>query len=530
MNQKLKLLPKGIQSFEKMINNNYIYVDKTKNIYDMITTGSYYFLSRPRRFGKSLLVSTLFELFSGKKELFKGLWIEKSDYDWQKHPVIHLSLSAIASNNPQALHDDLLWKLESIATAYNIDLSKPPSLQAKFEHLVIELSKIKSVVILVDEYDYPILSNVNSLELASECRNILRTFFAVIKDLDPYLHFVFFTGVSKFSKTSIFSGLNNLEDLTVTSQGATLLGYTQAELITYFEPYIEKVAIQNNSASVQIIETMKLWYDGYQFCSDSMHKVYNPYSVLLFLSSGNFLNYWFETGTPTFLINLIKKRDFAITTLDTIKVSTEELGTIDIEDIPIPTLLFQTGYLTIKSYDAETKNYHLVFPNFEVESSFLKHLLKMFAKLDVSTISEFAFRLTKAVQENNIDLFCRLLQTFFADIPSGIQIPHLEKYYQTILFVLAKILGLVVHVEVMTNIGRIDMTIETTNNIHIFEFKIQGSAQEALHQIEEKKYYQKYLMSQKKITLIGVLFDLKKRNIDDWIIKNIDIAKISSNN
>jgi Predicted AAA-ATPase/PD-(D/E)XK nuclease superfamily len=419
----------------------------------------------------------------------------------------------------------LVWKLEEVAKLYSISIDNAPSLQTKFGSLVEQLASADKVVILIDEYDYPILNNIDNPELAIACRNILNDFFGVIKDLDSYLQFVFLTGVSKFSKTSIFSGLNNLEDLTLSAQGATLLGYTQQEVAMYFEPYIKRIALAKKTVPKKVIEAMRTWYNGYQFSEDDHSKVYNPYSILLFLSSGKFLNYWFETGTPSFLMNLImnliKTKNFTISAIDNLEATSEELGTIEVDDIPIVTLLFQTGYITIGSYDAETENYHLAFPNLEVRSSFLRYLLRKFTKINLSTINEFALRFTKALKENNVDLFCRLLQTFFADIPCGIQIPELEKYYQTIIFILAKILGLTVNVEVMTNIGRIDMTIEMATHIYIFEFKTRESAGEALKQIEERKYYEKYTVRDKEIVLVGIMFDVKKRNLESWVVKTI---------
>lgn len=494
----IKLLPKGIQSFEKMIKNNYVYVDKTKYIYDIIKTGDYYFFSRPRRFGKSVLISTLKELFEGNKELFKDLWIETSDYKWQTHPVIHLSFSSLASNNAQALYNDLVWKLESIASLHSIDIIKAPSLKTKFELLVTELSKINSVVILVDEYDHPILSNISDPSVATECRDVLKSFFDVVKDLDSYLAFFMVTGVSKFSKTSIFSGLNNLEDLTLNELGSNLVGYTYKELIKYFDSYLKKAALKNGSSTDEVIDNMRAWYDGYQFSKSAQERIYNPYSILLFLSNMEFLNYWFGTGTPSFLINLIKAKQFSIVSLDEAKMTLDDLDSVNIEDIAVVPLLFQTGYLTIKSYDEQTGNYLLYFPNLEVKQSFFKFILKGFSTLEFGVINDFASKLTNALNENDIDLFCRLLQNLFAEIPSGIQIPEREKYYQTIIYVIAKIIGIDVQAEVMTNIGRIDMTIETSSHHYIFEFKTQGSAEEASRQIEEKEYYQKYLMTGKR--------------------------------
>ena len=244
----MKLLPKGITSFEKMVVDNYAYVDKTKYIYDIIANGTYYFLSRPRRFGKSLLISTFNQLFSGNRELFKGLWIDKSDFVWKKYPIINLSFASVASNTSESLTNDLMWELQTIAEHHNIDISKAPSLQSKFKLLITQMGSIERVVILVDEYDYPILTNIQDVERATACRNILRDFFGVIKDLDDYIRFVFITGVSKFSKTSLFSGLNNLEDLTLSDKAMHLSGYTGEEIKLVFEPYLKQVAEQTKTS------------------------------------------------------------------------------------------------------------------------------------------------------------------------------------------------------------------------------------------------------------------------------------------
>ena len=293
--KKIRQLPKGIQTFSKMIEDGYVYVDKTQHIYNIIKDGSYYFLSRPRRFGKSVLISTLKELFEGNKKLFKELWIESSDFEWQSHPVIHLSFNTLTSDSPEALQQDLIHELQKIAKKYSCTIESAPSLKTKFASLIEQLSTINNVVILIDEYDYPIVNNIEDPTLAKQCRDVLRDFFSPIKSLDPYLKFVFITGVSKFAKTSIFSGLNNLEDLTISTLGATLLGYTQDELTTYFEPYIKRVALQNKTSVKATNQKMAEWYDGYQFSRVSGQKIYNPYSCLLFSSSGD-LNYWFESA------------------------------------------------------------------------------------------------------------------------------------------------------------------------------------------------------------------------------------------
>jgi hypothetical protein len=391
-------LPKGIQSFEKIIRKNYVYIDKTRIIYDIITKGSYYFLSRPRRFGKSLLISTLYELFTGNKKLFENLWIATSGYGWTPHLVIHLSFSVMDTTSAQTVHDDLLWKLESLAKNNAIDITQAPSLQTKFELLVSQLATTNKVVILIDEYDFPLLNNINNTATTLACRNILRDFFGVIKDLDSYLEFVMITGVSKFSKASIFSGLNNLEDLTLSQQAACLLGYTADELIHYLGPHIQEIADYQKRPTQAILDDMLLWYNGYQFSKNQAAKIYNTYSILLFLSSGELSNYWFETGTPAFLVKLIKAKHLSIPAIDTAEASPDDFNTMEIDDIPVIPLLFQTGYLTIKAYNQITGNYQLVFPNLEVQSSFFKYLLKGFSNVGTGETNKI---ITKLIFRSN---------------------------------------------------------------------------------------------------------------------------------
>jgi hypothetical protein len=265
---------------------------------------------------------------------------------------------------------------------------------------------------------------------------------------------------------------------------------------------------------------MLVWYNGYQFSKSQPAKVYNPYSILLFLSSGELANYWFATGTPIFLVNLIKAKHFSIPAIETAEISPDDLNNIELDDILIVPLLFQAGYLTIKSYNPDTGNYQLVIPNLEVRFSFFRHLLKQFSQVGIGETNKIIAKLIKALKENNIDLFCRSLRPFFADIPSGIQVP-LEKYYQTIIYVLIRLIDMHVDPEVMTNTGRIDLIVKTPNHIYIFEFKTKGSAQDALQQIEDKKYYEKYLMETQEIVLIGLKFNIEKRNVEEWLVKNI---------
>jgi hypothetical protein len=387
----MKQLPIGIQAFELMVNEDYIYVDKTKQIYDIMTKGRYYFLSRPRRFGKSLLISTLKEIFLGNKELFKEFWMYGSDYDWEEHPVIHLDFSEIAHDSSEALKEDLSWTIGLIAKDYDIDVSGAASPQAKLHTLVKYLykkSRPTRVVILIDEYDYPILSHLHDLELAKAHQATLRSFYATVKSLNAYLDFVFVTGVSKFSRTSIFSGLNNLKDISNTPVGSTLLGYTQDELDYYFKEYVGQIARKEKKSLDKINDEMRIWYNGYRFSRENIN-VYNPYSILLYLDSGMIENYWFETGTPSFLINLLRQKRASLKEVEKGKVMVSTLGTFNIENVPLITLLFQTGYLTIKDYNAKTRKYVLGIPNEEVKLSFDKNLLSTFKAYKLSNFVSF---------------------------------------------------------------------------------------------------------------------------------------------
>ncbi|MBA3535579.1 MAG: AAA family ATPase [Tatlockia sp.] len=367
----MKNLPRDVSDFKKMITQNYLYVDKTEYIYNLYATGdTHHFLSRPRRFGKSLLVSTLKELFSGNKELFKDLWIGNSDYDWQEHPVIYLDFSIIDHETAPELKLSLVWTLKKIAQSYSIDISDAPSLGLQLTSLVQQLAKINKVVILVDEYDKPLLDHLGNRVRAQAQQAILKSFYDTIKGLNSYLHAVFITGVSKFSKTSIFSGINNLIDITMEPEAAALLGYTKHEIDLYFNEYVSDLANDKNMSTEQVMQEMKLWYDGYQFSERASEKIYNPYSVLYYLKTKKRANYWFNSGTPSFLINLIKHQYSSLEDIKDIELSADSLGTFDIDNIPLIPLLFQTGYLTITGYDPITEKYQLNYPNVEVSESF----------------------------------------------------------------------------------------------------------------------------------------------------------------
>lgn len=490
-----------------MITKGYLYVDKTKQIYDLITGGRYYFVSRPRRFGKSLLISTLKEIFLGNKQLFDDLWIAQSDYEWEPHPVIQLDMSKLVFDSTEELKKSLSWMIEFIAQTYNIDVSQAPSGQEKLEYLVKQLEQkfSQGVVILIDEYDYPLINNLDNMPLAAAHAKVLKNFFGVIKSLDEHLRAIFITGVTKFSKTFLFSGLNNLNDLTIDPRAATLLGYTHEELSYYFPAYIEEVATAQHSNREAIEEEMEDWYNGYRF-SKIPTKVFNPFSVLYYLTKKECANYWIQSGTPGFLISLLRKQSPLLNNFDEREFSELTLSTFDIEHIPLITLLFQTGYLTIQDFDPSKGGYWLGFPNREVKESFQKYLLVAFSDTDIPTVEEITGELRNSLKENDLDTFCHLLQSLFAHIPYQLHIPQ-ERYYHLLLQMIARLLDLDSQSEIATDKGRIDLIISTDKYIYLFECKFNKSAQAGLAQIEDRAYYERYRMMKKPIILVGISFN-----------------------
>lgn len=370
----MKKLPIGIQTFEKMIDGEFLYVDKTRGIFEMITSGQYFFLSRPRRFGKSLLVSTLKEIFSGNKELFKGLWIYDK-IDWEKYPVIHIDFSKISYKTTDLLEKSLEKTVRKIGKKYNIHLDENCDYKNAFSDLIEEVAKIGKVVILIDEYDKPIIDKISQPEIAMGNRDVLREFYAVIKASDEFNRFAFITGISKFSKVSVFSGLNNLIDITINETYSTLLGYTQEELLRDFGDRLERIALEEGKPQEELVDEMRTWYDGYSW--DGKRFVYNPFSVLNFFYKEQLGNYWFDSGTPSMLITLIKESDIDVKQLESYKAGETVFNSFDIDRLHIFSLLFQTGYLTIKEVEpVETGKslYVLSYPNLEVKESFMELL------------------------------------------------------------------------------------------------------------------------------------------------------------
>jgi hypothetical protein len=513
-------LPVGVQDFEKLRTENYLYVDKTQLLYQMITQGNVYFLSRPRRFGKSLLVSTLHAIFRGKRHLFKDLWIDSSNYTWEQHPVIWLDMSAVTNSSAGEFQKSLSYHLDKVAKQYGVKLSSSLSVSDCLDELITELAKDnQKVVVLIDEYDKPLVDQIHRPAIALENREILKQFYGILKAQDANIRFVLLTGVSKFSKVSVFSGLNNLEDISLLTDYAPLLGYTQQELTDYFSLEIDSLAKKEGLSHQVLLDKIKYWYNGYRFSKEEI-SVYNPFSTLLLFKQQEFSVHWFATGTPTFLINLIQEQQFDIADLENLKIKAVNFSTYEIDKLSVLPLLYQTGYLTIKSYHADKEYYELGYPNWEVEISFLDSLLTYFSKVDQSIQTNFIFDMIGALEAQSFDDFFQHLKGFLARIPYELHMPG-EKYYQNIFYLVFRLVGLQLNAEVHTNRGRIDAVIEGKDNILIFELKVDKSAQEALEQIKTKGYAEPYMPQQKAIYLIGINFNSAARNVSDYVIEQL---------
>ncbi len=510
----LKPLPTSIQTFKDLINGGFLYIDKTQYLYELIRyQKGVYFLARPRRFGKSLLISTLDEIFKGNKKLFQGLWLYDSPYQWPAHPVIRIDFSQESVNNGAELKDTIIAYLQDIAHDYNITLADGPY-QRQFRWLIKQLALENQVVILIDEYDKPLIDNLENLEQAKQIQGVLKDFYTVIKAMDQYIRFVFITGISKFSRVGVFSAMNNLLDLSMNLHFAKLLGLTEDEIKRDFQGYITHFAKQEAISEAALLNQIQHWYNGFCFVGGS-EPLYNPFSTLHLFYHQRFSNYWFETGTPTFLIKLIKERNYDVTQLKNLELRELAFSTYDLENLAITPLLFQTGYLTIKDYEAQTRKYTLSYPNYEVEDAFLVHLLGAFSSVEQGLNEAYLWQLIDALQAQDLPQFFVILDVFFANIDYQLYLKN-KKYYQTIFYLIFLLLGLRVEAEVETNRGRIDAVVELKEAIFLFEFKLDGSADGALRQIKTRSYYQKYRLKGKPVTLIGANFDSQKRSVSEW--------------
>ena len=534
-------LPVGIQSFEKLRRTGCLYVDKTAFVWSLTQFSSPYFLSRPRRFGKSLFLSTLAAYFLGQKELFTGLYLEKAEEEqavqenravWQEYPVLYLDFNIGNYTDPKALNERLHVLLESEESSYDIETGEKeqPFFASRFEKLLKTAYKQtgKQVVILVDEYDKPLLQTMGvNEELNEQYRNTLKAFYSVIKTCDQYIRFAFLTGVTKFSKISIFSDLNNLRDISMEKQYAGICGITQEELEATFQPEIQALADEQELDYQQVLANLKQWYDGYLF-HPAGKGMYNPFSVLSALVKKEIGSYWFGTGTPTFLVKYLKEAHYYIPDLDgKVELNEEELETYRaVAEDALP-ILFQAGYLTIKEYISDVRLYRLGFPNDEVRYGFLENLLPAYSAVPFTQGGVCVARFVQDIREGKVDSFMERMQSLIAGIPydnfTEENLKLREQNYQAAVYLIFKLMGQFVQTEEHCSTGRIDCVVRTVDSIYIFEFKLSGngSAEDALNQIKEKRYAEKYLVDGKTIVLIGAGFEEATRTIKDWKVEQL---------
>lgn len=512
-----KLYPIGIQNFESLRKDGYLYVDKTALIYQLAKRGRYYFLSRPRRFGKSLLISTLEAYFQGKRELFQGLAMEELEKEWLQHPILHLDLNIEKYDSIESLGNILNNALTRWEKIYGDEPSEA-SFSLRFAGIIRRAHELtgQRVVILVDEYDKPMLQAINNEELQREFRNTLKPFYGALKTMDGDIKFALLTGVTKFGKVSVFSDLNNLNDISMDKQYVSLCGMTEEEIHRYFEDDLRRLATAQDMTYEETCTRLKEAYDGYHFRQNS-EGIYNPFSVLNTFAKQEFGSYWFETGTPTYLVELLKQNHYNLEQMSHEETNSEVLNSIYADESPIP-VIYQSGYLTIKDYDGEFGNYILGFPNREVEEGFIKFLMPFYTNVNKVESPFEIQQFVKEIRTGQPDAFLRRLQSFFADTPYEL-IRDLEVHYQNVLFIVFRLVGFYVKAEYHTSEGRVDLVLQTDRYIYVMEFKLEGSAEEALQQIETKHYARPFEADSRQLFKIGINFDNNTRNIERWIVE-----------
>ena len=509
--------PIGIQQFEKLREDEWVYVDKTRQVYELVQGGSCYFLSRPRRFGKSLLLSTLDAYFQGKKHLFEGLAIENLEKEWTVHPVLHLDLNAKPFTKLQDLYDLLNAQLYLYEQEYE-SVAIDTSIEGRFRALIraAKLKTGRNVVVLVDEYDKPMLQAIGNEELQTEFRNALKAFYGVLKSADGDLRFAMLTGVTRFSKVSVFSDLNNLEDISMMPQYHDICGISEKELHATFDAEVEKLAQANGQTKEEAYLELKRRYDGYHFCANTPG-MYNPFSVLLTLKNANYGSYWFSTGTPTYLVELMKEVNLNPADLTGYEAGASELDCIQAKvDNPIA-VLYQSGYLTIKGYDKDVRLYSLDFPNEEVKEGFVNFLMPYYTPISETESPAFIGKFVREVKAGKVDDFMRRLKVLMADTPYEL-IRDLENHYQNVMYIITKLMGLYIQAEYRTSRGRIDLLIGTDKYVYIIELKLDGSAEEALAQINAKDYALPFSVDGREVVKIGANVTSETRNLERWVM------------
>lgn len=507
--------PIGIQDFEKIRKEGYTYVDKTGLVYKLANEGNYYFLSRPRRFGKSLLLSTMAAYFSGKRELFKGLAVEKLEKDWTPYPILYLDLNTGKYDSEESLErvlDNFLSKLEVKYGTFHSETT----LELRFMGLIERIAEKEGhpVVILVDEYDKPMLQAINNDKLQNEFRATLKAFYSVLKTQDKHIRFAFLTGVTKFGKVSVFSDLNNLTDISMDARYQTICGITEEEMHADFREGMENLSERYGISLDETCIRLRKRYDGYHFVEYG-EGLYNPFSLLNTFSTSKFGSYWFETGTPTFLVHLLQRDNFYLPDLTEQEVDSDLLNSIDsMSKSPIP-IIYQSGYLTIKGYDDEFHLYKLGFPNEEVEEGFTKYLLPYYTNTGKEEGPMSIRNFVRDLRDGDIEDFMKRMQVVFCNTDYKI-VGDAELYFQNAFYIVTLLLGFYVEVERTISDGRIDMIAKTKDYVYIFEFKYDKNADVALRQIEDKGYAKPFAADPRKLIKVGVNFSREHRCIDDW--------------
>ena len=523
----MRKYPVGIQTFAELIREGYIYVDKTDLVWQLVHYGKYIFMSRPRRFGKSLLTSTLYSYFRGQKELFKGLAIEKMEREWIQYPVLHFSLASAKRGTVEDLNAQLRLQLEWAAQDYQVDTPTGDvtvGLQSLVKNLYLKTGK--QVAVLIDEYDAPLLTVLHDADRLEPMRTALQSFYAPLKDLDPYLRFVFITGITKFSQLSIFFQLNNLLNVSLNVTFATLCGFTEQELRTTLWPDVERLSSALKTSPEEMHARLKQQYDGYHFAGDAP-EVYNPFSLLNCFVQRKLSNYWFASGTPTFLIKQMQHFHTDITSLDSLDVpeTAFDQPTENMKDA-LP-LLYQSGYLTIKDYDPEGEIYLLSIPNQEVRVGYVNGLLPTYIGLDIADVQVgFALKFWRALKQGDIDLAMRHMQAYLAGIPyvEGFkrklaEAATKEGFYEYTFYLIFSMLNVYVRTQVKVAGGRVDMVVFMPDTIYVMELKTGDSAQHALDQIDARGYATPYLTDGRRVVEVGVSFDIDKFTVEEWMAK-----------
>ena len=514
----IRKLPIGIQDFPSLREDGYLYVDKTAWVHKLASEGRVYFLSRPRRFGKSLLVSTLGAYFEGRKDLFHGLAIERLEQDWIEYPVLRLDLNAEKYDAPQALHGILNSHLCRWEERFGSPMADQDTLARRFQGVIQRAHEQTGhrVVVLVDEYDKPLLQAIGHSDLMDSYKSILKAFYGVLKSTDAHLKFVLLTGVTKFGQVSVFSDLNQLKDLSLHPAYAGLCGITEAEILETFQPELVSLAERQKLTFEDCVAEVRRMYNGYRFHQDGP-SVYNPFSTLNLLDAKEFRDYWFQTGTPTFLVELLKRSDTDLRQIDNLEIVAEDFADYRQDpDRPIP-VIYQSGYLTIQKYEPRYGRYTLGYPNAEVRNGFLNFLLPSYTGAEKGRGGFHIGKFAEELENGEVDAFLTRLQGFFEGIPYDLS-DKTERHYHVVFYLVFTLMGRFVQTEVKSAKGRADAVVQTDSRVFVFEFKLNGTAEQALAQIEAQGYAVPYQAQGREVVKVGVEFDKDTRNLGRWLI------------